>query len=391
MRKCNWKKAALAAAVSAAMTLSAVSAAPAAEEESESAEFDLNGLLGLLGSDAEGESEPEWLPDEDNVIRSKAASLFNAVLEYEPEDVTYPLTIDNGDGEELVLEAEPQKVVSVSPSLTEILCDLGAGDKLIGRSDYCNYPEEVMDIESVGVIYGADIEKILSLEPDLVLASAHFSDESLAQLKDAGVKVLYLYDESTVDGVPNIILTMGTVFNREQEAFDLAMNMASRISGAASLVADVEPVPVYYVVGYGEYGDYTATGDTYINDMLVLAGAENIAADAEGWSYSVETLLEKDPEYIIVPAYAYDDFIAAEPYTELTAVKEGRVYAINNDMLDRQIPRNADAIVEIANLLHPEEFESLKEADEELYNHILGITSEPETAEEIETEAEPAA
>lgn len=280
-------------------------------------------------------------------------------------ETEYPVTVSNSDGTEVVIEKEPEKVISVGPNITEILYTLDAGDKLIARTDYCDYPEEVTELPSIGTLYELDMEAILAMEPDLVVLSTHVSDEDREQLEDAGITIMYLYEEHEIEGVYTMIETLGTAINRQDEAAEAVDEMKEKLEKVQNAVEELNPVSVYYVVGYGEYGDYTAGGDTFINGILELAGGENIAADVEGWSYSVETLLEKDPEYIILPEYAYDDFIAAEPYSELTAVKEGRVYAIDNNMLDRQCARNADAVVEIAKVLHPDAFEEEETSEEE--------------------------
>ena len=354
-----------------------------------------SGIAGLLLSglaDAEGSDDGSGLFGSilSEGLGSAADALVDVITDpetYETDPVVWPLTIDNGDGADLVLEEEPQRIVSVSPSITEILYAIGAGDKLIARSDYCNYPEEVLELESVGQIYGADMEKILSLEPDLVVASAHFPDESIAQLEDAGIQVLYRYDENSYEGVTDIITTVGEAVNRKPEAAKVAAVMAGRIALTSMLVSAEERVPAYYVIGYGEYGDYTATGDTYINELLECAGAKNIAGEEQGWSYSVEKLLEEDPEVIFVPAYAYDDFIVTEPYSELTAVREGKVYAVNNDLLDRQTPRNADIVVELAELLHPAVFEKL-DGNQKLMNFLKGSELDASEADPEESVAE---
>ena len=96
-------------------------------------------------------------------------------------DVSYPLTLTGTDGTEITINEEPKKIVSMGPNMTEILYAIGAGDKLVGRTDYCDYPAAVSEVESVGSISNADIEKILSLEPDLVLASTHFSDDAVCR------------------------------------------------------------------------------------------------------------------------------------------------------------------------------------------------------------------
>ena len=272
-------------------------------------------------------------------------------------EVTYPLTLTGTDGTEITIDEEPEKIVSMGPNMTEILYAIGAGDKLVGRTDYCDYPAEVSKVESVGSISNADIEKILSLEPDLVLASTHFSDDAIKQLDDAGVPVLYLYDESDMNGVYDMIGLVGKAVNCTEKAEETIEEMQVKMDYVSDRLANADENPtVYYVVGYGEYGDYTAGGDTFVNGILTAAGGDNIASDVEGWSYSTETLLEKDPEYVILSEYNEEGFCTTDPYTELSAVKNGFVKTIDTNMLDRQGPRNADAVVELAQMLHPECF-----------------------------------
>ncbi|MCY1152092.1 MAG: ABC transporter substrate-binding protein, partial [Sphaerochaetaceae bacterium] len=115
---------------------------------------------------------------------------------------------------------------------------------------------------------------------------------------------------------------------------------------------------VYYALSFGEWGDFTAGGSTFIGKMINLAGAINIAEDVDGWNYSVEQLIEKDPQIIIVSKYynSKDQFINTWPYSSLTAVKENRVYEIDNNLLDRQGIRNAQGLLELAKIIHPNEF-----------------------------------
>ena len=294
---------------------------------------------------------------------AKSESATEAVSEAgeseESGEVSYPLTLTGTDGTEITINEEPEKIVSMGPNMTEILYAIGAGDKLVGRTDYCDYPAAVSEVESVGSISNADIEKILSLEPDLVLASTHFSDDAVKQLDDAGVPVLYLYDEGDMEGVYDMISLVGEAVNCEEAAEKTVDEMQIKMDYVSDRLANVNENPtVYYVVGYGEYGDYTAGGDTFVNGILTAAGGDNIASDVEGWSYSTETLLEKDPQYVILNAYNEEGFCTTDPYTELSAVKNGFVETIDTNMLDRQGPRNADAVVELAQMLHPECFPS---------------------------------
>lgn len=273
-------------------------------------------------------------------------------------ETAYPLTVAGTDGDEVVLEAEPERVISVGPNITELIYSLEAEDKLVGRTDYCDYPEAVLSVDTIGTLRKPDIEKMVSLEPDLVIASTHFEEESKEALKKAGIQVLVLYEKTDVSGVYTMIDALGLALNREEQAAAVVEDMQTRIAAVEEAVKDAEPVSVYYVVGYGEGGEYTAGGDTFIHGILTAAGGKNVAEEVSGWSYSVESLLEADPEVVILSEADYEGFTTTAPYTELSAVQNGKVYRIDTNMLDRQCARNADAIEEVAKLLHPEVFET---------------------------------
>lgn len=267
----------------------------------------------------------------------------------------YPLELTDSYGNVVVIEKEPEKIVSCAPNITEMIFELGAGDRLVGRTDYCDYPSEVADISSVGLIDNPDLEMIISLEPDVVIATT-FSDEGIATLKSAGIPVLVFHEEGTVDGVYTMISNMGKVLNLNQEANLIIEEMKTSLAEVSEKIEGMESPTVYYVVGYGEYGDYTAGGDTFVGGLLELAGGDNIAKGISGWNISLETLIEKDPEIIIISEYIKDDFMSAPHYCDLTAVKEGRVYTIDTNMLERQGVRNDEAVLELAKIFYPEAF-----------------------------------
>lgn len=268
----------------------------------------------------------------------------------------YPLTIVDSNGDSIVIEKEPERVISVAPNLTEAMYVIGAQDKLVGRSNYCDYPAEVMDVESVGSISKPDMEKIISLNPDVVIVSTHFDEENTKKLEELKIPVVTLYEDKDLTGVYGMIETLGKVVNRVDEASAAVKEMQDIIAEVEEKVAGLEAPSVYYVVGYGEYGDYTAGGDTFVGGMLTLAGGDNIAKDVQGWSITLEEIVAADPEIIIIPSYAQGDFETQPNYCELTAVKEGKVFAIDNNMLDRQGYRNAEGIETLAQIFHPEAF-----------------------------------
>ncbi len=262
------------------------------------------------------------------------------------DDSIYPLTYTDAYGNEVTIESEPETVVSVSPALTEIVFALGAQDKLVGRSSYDDYPAEVFDIQDVGPIDLPDTELIASLEPDVVIASSIFSEEAYNAITELGIPVVIIRDETTLTGMFGVIADVADVIGAHEEGEALVAELQAELDEITDNVAEEEPsVSVYYCMGYGEYGDYTAGGDTFINDIITTAGAINAAGDVSGWSYSQEALLEADPDYILVPSWGYDAFLETEPYSSLTAVQEGRVIAVDSNMFERQGPRNLDAVI----------------------------------------------
>lgn len=259
----------------------------------------------------------------------------------------YPLTLTDAYGNEVTVEEEPETIVTVSPALTEIVYALGGEDKLIGRSDWDDYPADVFEVQSVGNIDMPDVELIVSLDPDVVLASSIFSEEAYNALTDAGITVVIIKDETSLDGVTLYIETVADVIGLHEEGQALAMGVSDEIAEiyneATETIADDE-ITVYYAMGFGEYGDFTAGPDTFINDIIEYAGCVNAASDADGWSYSAEQLLAADPDIIIVPEWGYESFMETEPYTELTAVQNGTVIAVDANLFERVGPRNVDAI-----------------------------------------------
>lgn len=271
-------------------------------------------------------------------------------------DNAYPVQITDSFGKEVTLENEPVRVISVAPNITEMIYAIGAEDKLVGRTDYCDYPEEASKIESIGSLTTPDLEKMISLEPDLVIASTHFDEENGAKLEQAGIPMIGLYEEFDVQGVYTHLETLGLALNRQEQATKVVDEMKTKISDVQAKIEGLEAPSVYYVVGYGEYGDYSAPENSFIGQMIKLAGGKNIVPASDSWSYSLEALLEADPDIILVRNGEKGGFITAEGYNELTAVKENHVYEMDGNLLERQSNRNAEGIEVLAQIMHPEAF-----------------------------------
>lgn len=277
----------------------------------------------------------------------------------------YPLEITDGYGTKVTIKEEPKKIVTCSPAMTELVFSLGKGDCLVGRTALCNYPAEAEKVPVVlEDLYTPNLETIVAAQPDLVLVDSMISKDNYDELAKLGVTVVAFCDETKVDGVYTKIEKLGEILNAEDTAKTVVSEMKEKIASVAEAIKDNTAKPtVYYVVGFGEGGDYTATGDTFVNDILTQAGVDNIAKNATGWVYNVEDLVSQDPNIIIIPAWADGMFQTTAPYSELTAVKEGHVIVLEStDTLDRQCARNADAVEMIAQLVFPECFEEQKAA-----------------------------
>ncbi|QXM07381.1 ABC transporter substrate-binding protein [Crassaminicella indica] len=270
----------------------------------------------------------------------------------------YPLTIVDSYNREVIIESEPKRVVSIAPNITETIFALGAGEKLVGRTDYCDYPEKVKSIASIGSLMEPNIEKIVALKPDLVVASTHFKEDVLNKLEELNVKVIVLYGEESFEGAYAIIGKLGKVLNAQEASEKIISSMKDQVKNVIDKVKNAERPEVYYVVSYGAGGDYTAGEGTFIDKMINLAGGKNAARDTTGWKYSLEKLIEKDPDILICSKYydAKKGIMNTNGYKDLTAVKEGRLFEIDNNLLDRQGPRLADGLYELAKIIHPELF-----------------------------------
>lgn len=270
----------------------------------------------------------------------------------------YPLTIKDASGAEFTFEKSPEVVVSLSPAATEIIFAIGKGELLKGRTDYCNYPPEAEKIPSLGSIMEPNVEAIVALKPDVVFVSKMFSDEVKVQMDNLGIKVFDLASHDTFEGVYTSIASAGQILGAPSASENLIADMKKTIGDVAQKVKGAEAKSAYYVVGYGEYGDYTAGKGTFIDQMITMAGGVNAANDVEGWKYSLEKLIEKDPDYLICrnDGGDKDGIEAANGYKDLTAVKEGRLIEIENELLDVQGPRTAEGVLTLAKILHPELF-----------------------------------
>lgn len=251
------------------------------------------------------------------------------------------------------VKQKPQTVVSISPGITEILFDLGVGNKIIGRTIFCNFPKEALQIEAIGGISDANLERIIALRPQIVITSSMVRKDLVENIEKAGISIICLPERSNIEGVFGTIRILGKIFDKENTADSLINNMKNQLNEIKSTYNDNSYKPsIYYVVGYGATGDFTAGRDTYINEIIELSGGRNIANNISNWSYSKEELFAQQPDYIIVRQEDLNHFINTAPYKDLKAVKEKKVLGINSSLIDCQTCRSIEAIRIISNFIH---------------------------------------
>ena len=289
---------------------------------------------------------------------SKATSNNTNTTKKETNSVVYPLKVIDSYNRTVIFEKEPKRIITIAPNITEGIYALGKGGSLVGRSDYDDYPTQVLKVPSVGGLLQPNIEKIVELKPDVVIASTHFSKDVVKKLEDLNIKVIVLYGEENFTGVYDTMLKLGQVVNASDKAKLIISNMKKKVANITNKVKNAKKPIVYYVAGFGKSGDFTAGKDTFIGNMIEMAGGKNAAEDVIGWKYSVEKLLEKNPDILICSKFynSKKGIKATNGYKELKAVKSGKLLEIDENIIVRQGPRLADGLEEIAKLVHPELF-----------------------------------
>ncbi|MCR4878757.1 MAG: helical backbone metal receptor [Bacteroidales bacterium] len=243
------------------------------------------------------------------------------------------------------LDTAPQRIVSISPAITEVMFLVGAQDKLVGVSDFCNYPPETEKITKIGGMHNINFEQLLSLHPDVVLIGSMISQKDVDAIEKMGIPVICIVEESSLEGMAEMMEVVGKITQCEGKGNAEAAKWRERIAelrGNAPNPADRKCV--YYVVGFGDGGDFTAPKNTHIQEIIELAGGRNAGDSLTGWNISREYLFKVNPDIIVVRQEDRDAFVSRHPYTQLDAVKNGKVYPIESGWIDVVSLRNMQAV-----------------------------------------------
>ncbi|MBM7624407.1 ABC transporter substrate-binding protein [Sporohalobacter salinus] len=280
-------------------------------------------------------------------------------------DKDYFAKITDDLNREVVIDNKPQRIVSLAPSHTETLFALKAGNRIVGVTEYADYPQEANKLDKIGTIKEPNVEKIIKLQPDLVLAAGITPKEVITRLSELGIDVIGLNPKNVSEIIESISL-IGKVTGQVKKANTITSEMKNRLEDITETVdehiKDNQRPKVFYEIWRDPL--YTAGPKTFIDDLIHLAGGINIAHQAEGmWpQYSFEVLLFENPDVYIASQHSWKHQVSKESilqrkrFQQIKAIKNKRVYIIDQDIVNRASPRIITALEKIAKAVHPKLF-----------------------------------
>lgn len=253
-------------------------------------------------------------------------------------------------------EKYPSRIISLGPSITESLYLLGEGERIIAVTTYCLKPIEAKKKERIGTIRESNVEKIISLQPDLVIATSLTNPRTVEKLRKTGIKVIVLAEPKNYAKLCEQFLELAALIDKEDAAARILTKANTKINTCRKKIRGLNSPTVFVQVGSKPL--FAATGNTFINDFIVFAGASNIAGDAASGLYSREEILKRNPEVILIVTMGISgerEKTVWEKYKTLDAARNKRIYFIDSDKVCSPTPLSfAETLEEICLILHPE-------------------------------------
>jgi cobalamin transport system substrate-binding protein len=262
-------------------------------------------------------------------------------------------------GRRVTLPTKIDRIVSLAPNLTEIVYAVGAGDRLVGRTSYCDYPPQARTVTEIGDTLHPSVERIIALRPQVVLVSTASQLENFTQQLDEQKIAVYVTNPQSLDQVFHSIETLGQLFGTTELAKRLADDLRYRALMIENPTIPLKPIRVFYQVS--DEPLYTIGREAYLTDLIKRAGGISVTADVPTAfpRFSDEAALASKPEAIILPtggSMGNSNSNVAPALKNSPAVRDNRVYKINDDLLSRPGPRLVDGLEQLARALHPEAF-----------------------------------
>lgn len=294
-----------------------------------------------------------------SVVDSQSSSAADNESSSVTDDQAAGVTVTDMTGREVELPASAERVVALTASDCEIIYALGQGDKLVGRGEYCDYPEEVLEVESVQSGEDTNVEQIIALEPDIVVMSSMAqSEEQVDQLEQAGIAVI-VSEASTIDEVYEAITLIGDCLGAADEAEAMVSDMKQSFEAIQQDLPEAGG-SIYFEVSPLEYGLWTAGSDTFMDEIAAMLNLENCFSDVSGWAeVSQEQVIERNPDYIVTITMYYgegetpdEEICNRSGWENINAVQNSTVFVMDSNELSRPGPRLADAAESLRELVY---------------------------------------
>lgn len=279
-----------------------------------------------------------------------AETAAETTAETTAEPAAAPILVTDMAGREIALDAPATRVVALTAADCEILYAIGAGDTIVGRGEYCDYPAEVSAVPAVQSGAETNLEQIIALEPQVLFMSTMAqTEEQVASLEAAGIKVV-VSDAQNIEGVYTAIDMLGTLTGKSEEASALVESMKATFADLAARADELKGKSVYFEVSPLEYGLWTAGSGTFMDEIANMLGLKNVFGDIAGWAeISEEQVLAANPDIIVTISMYFgegptpeEEILSRAGWQDVAAVKNGAILNLPNNELSRPGPRLAD-------------------------------------------------
>ncbi len=307
-------------------------------------------VLLVLGAFAGCAAANDVAAETESTITEEVAATEEPTAEATEEPVAETISFTDMTGREVALDAPATRVVALAAADCEILYAIGAGDTLVGRGEYCDYPAEVMDIPAVQSGAETNLEQIIALEPQvLIMSTMAQTQEQVEALEAAGITVV-VSDAQSIDEVYTAINMIGTLTGKTDDATTVVSGMQDTFAALAARASELDGRTVYFEVSPLEYGLWTAGCDTFMDEIADTLGLINLFHDVCSWAaISEEQVIELNPDIIVTISMYYgegptpeEEIASRAGWENITAVKDGAILNLANNELSRPGPRLAD-------------------------------------------------
>ncbi len=271
------------------------------------------------------------------------------------------VSLTDMSGSSVVIKDNVERIVVLQPSDCEILFSLGLGDKIVGRGEYCNYPEEVLNIPAVSSGLETNIEQIIALNPNLVVMTMMSqSVEIKNQLDAVGIPVV-VTNASSIAQVYEAVLLLGKATSTDEKAKEIVDDMKSNFESLSIKAKEINiEESIYFEVSPLQYGLWSTGKATFMDEIANICGLKNVFDDIEGWKeVSQEQIIERNPDNIVTISMYFgegptpvEEIVSREAWDNISAVKNNKVFLINGDLLSHPSPRLVEGATELFNLVY---------------------------------------